>query len=81
MKDPALLSEEARAVASFPGGHAEGYPDTLKHLYAKIYDYIVQGDYTKTADFPTFADGHYEMHLCEAIEKSAKNNMWVDVTS
>jgi len=81
MKDPSLLSEEARAVASFPGGHAEGYPDTLKHLYAKIYDYIVQGDYTKTADFPTFADGHYEMQLCEAIEKSAKNNMWVDVAS
>jgi predicted dehydrogenase len=79
MKDPSLLSEEARAVASYPGGHAEGYPDTYKHLYAKVYDYIVQGDYTKAADFPTFADGHYEMQLCEAIEKSAKNNMWVDV--
>jgi predicted dehydrogenase len=80
MKDPSLLSEEARAVASYPGGHAEGYPDTFKHLYAKVYNYIVQGDYTKAADFPTFTDGHYEMQLCEAIEKSAKNNMWVDVT-
>jgi len=81
MKDPPLLSEEARAVTSYPGGHAEGYPDTLKQLYAKVYDYIVQGDYTKATDFPTFADGHYEMQLCEAIEKSAKNNIWVDVAS
>jgi predicted dehydrogenase len=81
MKDPSLLSAEARAVASYPGGHAEGYPDTFKHLYAKVYDYIIQGDYTKAADFPTFADGHYEMQLCEAIEKSARNNIWVDVAS
>ena len=81
MKDPSLLSEEARAVASYPGGHAEGYPDTLKQLYAKVYDYIIQGDYTKAPEFPTFADGHYEMQLCEAIEKSAKTNLWVDVAS
>ena len=81
MKDPSLLSEEARAVTSYPGGHAEGYPDTFKQLYTKIYNYIVQGDYTKAVDFPTFADGHYEMQLCEAIEKSARNNIWVDVAS
>lgn len=81
MKDPSLLSEEARSVTAYPGGHAEGYPDTFKQLYAKVYEYIIQGDYTKAADFPTFADGHYEMQLCDAIEKSAKANLWVDVAS
>jgi predicted dehydrogenase len=79
MKDPSLLSPEARAVTSYPGGHIEGFPDTFKQLYAKVYDYIIAGDFTKTPDFPTFADGHYEMQLCEAIERSAREKSWVKV--
>ncbi|MCX7977200.1 MAG: Gfo/Idh/MocA family oxidoreductase, partial [Bellilinea sp.] len=69
MKDPALLSPEARAVTSYPGGHNEGFPDTFKQLYHKVYSYILAGDYSKPPDFPTFEDGHYEMQLCEAIER------------
>ena len=34
---------------------------------------------TKTSNFPTFADGHYEMQLCEAIERSARGRAWVKV--
>ena len=79
MKDPSLLSPEARAVTSYPGGHNEGFPDTFKQLYAKVYDYIINGEFTKTPDFPTFADGHYEMQLCEAIERSAREKNWVKV--
>lgn len=79
LKDPSLLSPEARAVSSYPGGHNEGFPDTFKQLYAKIYDYILQGDFSKTPDFPTFADGHYEMVLCDAIERSAREKAWVKV--
>lgn len=79
MKDPALLSPEARAVTSYPGGHNEGFPDTFKQLYNKVYTYILNGDYSKTPDFPTFADGHYEMQLCEAIERSAKEKVWTKV--
>jgi len=79
LKDPSLLSPEARAVTSYPGGHNEGFPDTFKQLYGKVYDYIFAGDFNKTPDFPTFADGHYEMLLCEAIEKSAREKNWVKV--
>jgi predicted dehydrogenase len=79
MKDPSLLGSEARATASYPGGHAEGFPDTFKQLYKKVYDYIFEGDFDKPADFPTFADGHYEMVLCDAIAKSAKEGKWVKV--
>jgi len=79
MKDPSLLSPEARATASYPGGHNEGFPDTFKQLYTKVYNYILAGDFTKTPDFPTFADGHYEMQLCEAIERSAREKAWVKV--
>ncbi len=79
MKDPSLLSAEALATASFPGGHNEGFPDTFKQLYTKVYDYILAGNFSAEMDFPTFADGHYEQVLCEAIEASAKENRWVDV--
>jgi predicted dehydrogenase len=79
MKDPALLSPEARITASYPGGHNEGFPDTFKQLYQKVYNYILAGDYTKPADFPTFADGHYEIQICEAIERSSREARWVKV--
>ena len=79
LKDPSLLSLEARETASSPGGHNEGFPDTFKQLYIKVYNYILAGDYSKTPDFPTFADGHYEMQLCEAIERSAKEDKWIKV--
>jgi predicted dehydrogenase len=79
MKDPSLLTPEARETASYPGGHAEGFPDTFKQLYKKVYCYIFAGDFGQLPDFPTFADGHYEMQLCEAIEKSAKQKAWVKV--
>jgi predicted dehydrogenase len=79
LKDPALLSSEARETVSYPGGHNEGFPDTFKQLYKKVYNYILAGDYSKTPDFPTFADGHYEMQLNQAIERSAKEGKWVQV--
>jgi predicted dehydrogenase len=74
LKDPSL-----QETAAYPGGHNEGFPDTFKQLYKKIYNYIFAGDFSKKPDFPTFADGHYEMVLCEAIERSAKENIWVNI--
>ena len=79
LKDPSLLSPEARATASYPGGHNEGFPDTFKQLYHKVYSYILGGDYSAPPDFPTFADGHYAQVLCEAIERSAKEGAWIEV--
>jgi predicted dehydrogenase len=86
LKDPSLLSAEARKIASYPGGHNEGFPDTFKQLVASVYTYIRNGDFaaqgnTPAMVFPTFKDGHYELQLCEAIEKSAKEQKWVEVGS
>jgi predicted dehydrogenase len=80
LKDPSLLSPEARQTVSYPGGHNEGFPDTFKQLYKKVYDYIFAGDFSKVPDFPTFADGHYEMVLCDAILQSARESRWVKVS-
>jgi predicted dehydrogenase len=79
MKDPSLLSPEAQSTTSYPGGHNEGFPDTFKQLYNKVYNYILSGDFAAKPDFPTFADGHYEQVLCEAIETSAREGRWVEV--
>ncbi len=79
MKDPALLAPAAREVTSYPGGHQEGFPDTFKQMIGKVYRYLRAGDFDAKPDFPTFADGHYEMVLCETIERSAREGRWTHV--
>ena len=78
-KDPALMHSEARSIAGYPGGHAEGYADTFCKLYEAVYRYIENGDLTQPPPFPTFEDGHRQMVLCEAIEKSARERRWVEL--
>jgi predicted dehydrogenase len=78
-KDPSLMQADVRGVASYPGGHAEGYPDTFKQLFKAVYRYIAQGDYTAPAPFPTFDDGRTEIVLCDAIQRSARERRWVSV--
>ena len=81
IKDPSLLSPEARSFAQYPGGHPEGYPDGLKNLFMRVYSYIKEGkDPLKDgADFPTFEDGHWENQIVEAILKSNNEQRWVEL--
>lgn len=79
LKDPALMSDSARAIAAMPGGHAEGFPDTFKQLYRTIYGYIDAGDFSAPRPFPTFEEGHHEVVLCERILQSQREGRWVDV--
>jgi len=76
-KDPALMSAATRVYAAYPGGHAEGYPDTFVQLFREFYAYIATGDWKALRKFPTFESGHVEMLLCEAIAKSAQKRAWV----
>ncbi|HET7107284.1 MAG TPA: Gfo/Idh/MocA family oxidoreductase [Candidatus Acidoferrum sp.] len=80
-KDPALLSQQARRYAAYPGGHAEGYPDTFVQLFRDFYGYLQAGDLKAPRTFPTFETGNDEMVLCEAIEKSSRTRAWVEVGS
>jgi predicted dehydrogenase len=79
IKDPSLMSPEARSFAAFPGGHAEGYPDTFFQLFRVVYDYIREGDLNKPRSFPTFDDGHQEMLLCDALLQSAQERKWIEL--
>jgi predicted dehydrogenase len=78
-KDPSLMGRLGRATAGYPGGHAEGYPDTFKQMFKAVYGYIGAGDFSAERPFPTFEEGHAEMVLCEAIQRSAHEERWVTV--
>ena len=78
-KDPSLFHPEARALTGFPGGHAEGYPDTFMQVFRQFYAAITTGKLPETGKFATFEDGHHEMLLCEAIERSARSGAWIKV--
>ncbi len=78
-RDPALLTPFARRCSNYPGGHAEGFPDTFKQLFRSVYDYIAAGDFQTPRPFPTFDDGHAEALLCEAILASQRQGGWMTV--
>jgi predicted dehydrogenase len=78
-KDPSLFHPEVRALTGFPGGHAEGYPDTFVQVFRQFYKAIATGKMPETGQFATFEDGHHEMLLCDAIKKSAAEKRWVKV--
>ncbi|HEV3383903.1 MAG TPA: Gfo/Idh/MocA family oxidoreductase [Gemmata sp.] len=75
--DPAILSTGVRRYADYPGGHVEGFPDTFKQLYKAVYDAIATG--IPNPLIPTFADGHREALICEAILKSHRSGKWEQV--
>jgi predicted dehydrogenase len=79
-RDPALLSPAASAISHYPGGHAEGFPDTFKQLFLDVYGWIVEGSKAgRKPTFPTFVDGDWEAGLCEAIACSAVDGRWVSM--
>ncbi len=77
IKDPGLMSPAARGYAAYPGGHAEGYPDTFVQLFRDFYAYVEAGDFAAPRSFPTFATGHRGLVLCEAIARSSQQRGWV----
>ncbi|MFO0808097.1 MAG: Gfo/Idh/MocA family oxidoreductase [Gemmataceae bacterium] len=76
-RDPGLLTDAAKLWADYPGGHVEGFPDTFKQLFKCVYEYIEAGDFAAERPFPTFADGHREVALCEAVLASHRGRKWV----
>ena len=80
-RDPTLMDATAARFSNYPGGHAEGYPDTFKQLYRAIYDDIAAGRRSAEPLYATFADGHRELVLCEAIAESHRRGEWVPVVA
>jgi hypothetical protein len=73
------VGDTARQYINYPGGHNEGFPDTFKQCFRAFYGYIDADDFSAPPTFPTFADGHREIVLCEAILNSHKQQAWVKI--
>ena len=79
IRNPALMNESGTAAAFLPGGHVEGFADTFKALYRAVYTDIASGGPAEQPAYPTFADGHDEMLVNDAIARSAVEGRWVAV--
>ncbi len=79
LRNPALMGPAGRAAAALPGGHVEGFGDTFGALFRAIYADIAAGRPAVRPPYATFADGHDEMLVNDAIAESARLGRWVDV--
>jgi predicted dehydrogenase len=78
IRNPALMGPAGRSAAALPGGHVEGFADTFRALFAAIYADLDAGHEAAPA-YPTFADGHDEMLVNDAIAESARTGRWTRV--
>lgn len=74
-KAPGLLHPNSEALANYPGGHVEGFPDAFKQTFKRVYASIE--DPTIEIDYATFEDGLRQLYLCERIYDSAQSGKWV----
>ncbi len=79
MRNPALMNEAGRAAARLPGGHVEGFGDTFAAHFTAIYADIAAGGPSERPAYATFADGHDEMLVGDAVAESARSGRWADV--
>jgi predicted dehydrogenase len=68
-----------REAGDYPPGHAEGFPDTFKHLYRAVYAAVADGGPPDQPGYPTFADGHEEALIADAVARSHAEQRWVAV--
>jgi predicted dehydrogenase len=80
LRNPALMVPEAAARTHLPAGHAEGFADTFRELYRAVYAAIAEGGPPADPDYPTFAAGHWENVLGDAVALSNRERRWVEVT-
>jgi predicted dehydrogenase len=79
MRNPALMNPAGRKAAALPGGHVEGFGDTFGAVFRAVYADVVAGHPAERPLYATFADGHYQMLLGEAVAESSRLGRWVDV--
>jgi predicted dehydrogenase len=74
-----LMNAAGIAAASLPGGHVEGFGDTFHALFREVYGAVLAGSAPADPVYATFADGHHEMLVGDAIARSARVGRWVNV--
>ena len=65
----------------YPGGHNEGYPDTLKQSFVQFYKSILENNYQHSKELPyaTFETGKRIIEIVEKIYDSSKSMTWKEI--
>jgi predicted dehydrogenase len=79
LRNPALMGAAGVAAAALPAGHVEGFFDTFCAHFRAVYADVVAGEPSSRPGYPTFADGHDEMLVGDAIAESARTGRWAEV--
>ena len=79
IRNPALMGTAGRAAAALPGGHVEGFADTFRAIFRAVYADVGSGRPAEHPVYPTFADGHDEMLVGDAVAASARDGRWTSV--
>ena len=79
LRNPALMNAAGTAAARLPGGHVEGFADTFGAVFTAIYDDVIAGGPSPAPRYATFADGHEEMLVGDAVLESSRTGRWVPV--
>lgn len=77
LKDPGALAPVAASNAFYPGGHIEGFGETFRGLFEKVYADIESGE--RSGLYPTFAAGVESLQITDAIAQSSKEDRWIEV--
>jgi predicted dehydrogenase len=75
LRDPSLVKKEALPFLHYPGGHEEGWTESLKNMMKNFYD-AIYGKLTHSDSVASFAEGYQIMLIIDAIVKSAKTGNW-----
>lgn len=81
IRNPNIMTPEARIYAHLAAGHPEGWNDAFRNNLDAYYGFIRDGKKPgkDPADYATFEEAHYIMRLTEAIIKSGAEHRWVSV--
>jgi predicted dehydrogenase len=77
LKDPTTISSDAAKNAFYPGGHIEGFGETFRAFFERVYADIESSN--RKFDYPNFKDGVISLRVTDAIAKSSKTQSWVKV--
>ena len=79
IRNPALMGAAGQAAAALPGGHVEGFADTFRGIFNAVYADVGSGRPAEHPVYPTFADGHDEMLVGDAVAASTRDGRWTRV--
>ncbi len=79
LRNPALMNADGAAAARLPGGHVEGFADTFGAVFTAVYADVAAGRPSEHPRYATFAAGHEEMAIGDAVLESSRAGRWVTV--